>query len=169
MQAEPIQPPPFPGASGEYDAVASLLLQDDAFDPPPDAAEASVMAADELETFSGPIPLVSLWVNEEQLVAGDLGGVTAFLFFDEVEAARGVAEAAAGTSDLRRVVLNTRSDEGPFGPGMNTLPYHAVVEIAAQDLPGLAKAVEGDGAVRLAAADVTVVTREAVLWDRMPR
>ncbi len=147
VQAEPILPPPFASASSEYDAVASFILRDDAFDVPPIREEGAAMAADELETFAGPIAMVSLWVREERLVEGGLGGHTAFLFFADP--------------------VNLRSDDGPFGPGANTLPYDAVVEVAAEDQATLKSVVEGEGSSLLADADITVVTREAVLWDRL--
>jgi hypothetical protein len=168
VQAEPILPPPFASASSEYDAVASFILRDDAFDVPPIREEGAAMAADELETFAGPIAMVSLWVREERLVEGGLGGHTAFLFFADPVAARRTAERAATAGDrLRRLVVNLRSDDGPFGPGANTLPYDAVVEVAAEDQATLKSVVEGDGSSLLADADIAVVTREAVLWDRL--
>jgi hypothetical protein len=56
VQAEPILPPPFASASSEYDAVASFILRDDAFDVPPIREEGAAMAADELRPLRGPSP-----------------------------------------------------------------------------------------------------------------
>lgn len=68
-----------------------------------------------------------------------------------------------------RVVLNRRRDDGPLGPGANALPYEAIVERSACDVPTLTAAVGSDGDGLLSEADVAVVTREAVRWDRLPR
>lgn len=169
VQAEPIRPAPMAGASEDFDAVAYLLLRDDAFAVPPDVPEAMAIAQDELETFSAPIPTTSLWVDEERIEDGELGGKTAFLFFASAARAREVAERARAAGGLKRIVLNRRRDDGPLGPGANTLPYEAIVELSASDLPALAAVVGRDGRGLLSEADVAVVTREAVLWDRLPR
>lgn len=171
VQAEPIRPVPIAGASEEYDAVACFMLRDETFAEmrEEDAAGSRVMAADELETFSAPIPTTSLWVDEDRLVDGELGGTTAFLFFASAERGSEIAERARAARGLRRIVLNRRQDDGPLGPGANTLPYEAVVELSASDVPTLAEAVGAGATGLLAEADVAVVTREAVLWDRIPR
>ena len=167
VQAEPIRPSPLAGCSEDHDAIACFMLRDDAFAQPPDADEAHRMAQDELETFSAPIPGVSLWVDEERVLDGELGGVTAYLFYRDAERAREAAERAAPAEPLTRVVLDRRRDDGPLGPGANTLPYAAVLELAATSVPALEKALGSGGEAWLAEADVSVVTREAVLWDRM--
>lgn len=166
VQAEPLRPAPL-GASAEYDAIACYMVRDEMFAEmgEADGAGAQLMAADELETFSAPIPTTSLWVEEERIVDGELGGITAFLFFADAERGR---EVAVGAGGLHRVVLNRRQECGPLGGAMNTLPYQAVVELSAVDLPGLAAAVGPDGKL-LSEAEVAVVTREVVLWDRLPR
>ena len=166
VQAEPIRPAPLDGATDEFDAVACMMVNDDAFAEPPNMDEAMAMAKDELETFSAPIPSTSLWVHEERVVDGPLGGVAAYLFFSSEASARDAVEAGRAKSGFSRVVLDVRQDDGPLGPGANTLPYEAVVELAAPDLDGLSAAM--DEAALLTAADVSLVTREAVLWDRMP-
>jgi len=168
VQAEPIRPAPLPGASEEFDAVACYMVDDAMFSgmTDEDMPGAMKMVEDELETFSGPIPEVSLWVNEERIVPGELGGITAFLFFEDAAAARDCAERVRGAADLHRVILNTR-DDNTVGAEANTLPYAAVLELSASGTGALVDAVKADQGL-LEAADVAVVTREAVLWDRMP-
>lgn len=171
VQAEPIRPVPIAGASEEFDAVACFMLRDETFAEmgEEDAAGAKTMAEDELETFSAPIPTVWLWVDEERLQDGELGGVTAYLFFANATRAREIAERARTAGALNRIILNRRRDDGPLGPEANTLPYEAVVELSAADVPTLAAAVGSAGDGLFSKADVALVTREAVLWDRMPR
>ncbi len=168
VQAEPILPPPITGASGDYDAVACYMVRDEMFTgmTEDDMPGAMKMAEDELETFSGPIPEVSLWVSEESLKDGELGCVTAFLFFRDAVAARTGAAKARDVAGLNRVVLNLR-DDSRVGPGGNTLPYMAVVELSAQNVPELEKAVNPVSGNLFAEADVAVVTRPAVMWDRI--
>ena len=166
VQAEPIRPAPLDGATDEFDAVACMMVNDDAFAEPPNMDEEMAMAKDELETFSASIPSTSLWVQEERVVDGPLGGVAAYLFFASEAAARDAVEACRTKSGFSRVVLDVRHDDGPLGPGANTLPYAAVVELGAADIPALSSAFESTGVVPT--ADVAVLTREAVLWDRMP-
>lgn len=49
----------------------------------------------------------------------------------------------------------------------NTLPFDAVVEVSATDLDALRAVLSRSGGAGLVQADVAVVTREAVLWDRL--
>ncbi len=169
VQAEPVRPAPL-GTSDEFDAVACYMVRDDMFAAmnDEDVVGAQRMAEDELETFSAPIPTTSLWVDEERLVDGPLGGITAFLFFATEASARELAERARTGGGWSRLVLNVRQDEGPLGPAANTLPYEAIVELSAGDLLSLGRAARGGGDGWLSTADVSVVTREAVLWDRLP-
>lgn len=168
VQAEPIKPAPVTGVADEYDAVACYMVQDDMFSSmnEQDVAGAMRMAEDELETFSAPIPSVSLWVREEHIKAGELGGITTFLFCKHASAARRIAQQAGSAVELDRVTLNLRDDAAP-GPDMNTLAYEAVVELSASSIARL-KAALGTGASALTSAcDVAVITREAVLWNRL--
>ncbi len=170
VQAEPIRPAPITGCSEELDAIACFMLDDAAFAQmsEEDLAGAAIMLEDERETFAAPITSTSLWVDEHRLEGAELGGNTAFLFFTEEEPARGVAERTRSATGLHRVTLNLKRDDGPLGPDANTLPYAAVVELSAVRIADLAAAVESDGDPLQSRAELTVVTREAVLWDRMP-
>jgi hypothetical protein len=169
VQAEPIRPAPIPGASEEFDAVACYMIRDAMFKEmtEEDAAAGQAIAQDELETFAAPIPTVSLWVKEERIRAGELGGITAYLFFQSDATARDIADRARDIAGLNRITLNLRDDES-VGPDANTLPYAAVVELSASSVAALAAAVGTEENALLPAADVAVVTRDAVLWDRLP-
>lgn len=168
VQAEPIRPAPIPGASEEFDAVACYMIREAMFSDrtDADAIAGEQIARDELETFSAPIPTVSLWVKEEHIKAGELGGITAYLFFENGGRAREVAMGARSAADLNRITLNLRDDD-LLGPEINTLPYQAVVELSASDVPALAAALGSGADGLIQAADLAVVTREAVLWDRL--
>lgn len=170
VQSEPIRPAPLAGASQQYDAVASYMVSDDMFSSmtAEDIEGATAMAADELETFAAPIGSVSLWVREEHIQAGDRGSVGAYLFFRPGAAAQECATRLAGRPGLQRLVLNHRDDDAN-APDMNALPYAAILEASAPGLAALAAAVGDAPAGLLQAADVAVVTREAVLWDRLPQ
>lgn len=164
VQAEPIKPTPIAGASDDYDAVACYMVTDDMFTrmTDDDLPGAMAMAEDELETFSGPIPDVSLWVREEHIKAGELGGTTAFLFCAAESTARSIGTRARNVAGLNRVILNLR-DDNTGGPGANALPYSAVVELSANNVLDLETAAKE----LLVNADLAVVTREAVLWNRL--
>lgn len=162
VQSEPIFPAAIDGATQAYDAIASFTASNSLFSSmtEEDVAGSSVMAKDELETFSQPITNVSLWVKEESLKAGPLGGYTSYLFFGELNAARATAEQAKDSSVLIRVALNTRDEA--MGDG-NTLPYQAIVELSAASISSLTESVSH----LVLTADMAVVTRDAVLWDRL--
>ena len=166
VQAEPILPAPIAGVAETFDAVAYFILRDEMFDQmtEDDIAGSARMAADELETFSGPIPEVSLWVDEEPVKTGELGGVTAFLFFEDAATAREATEWARLATGLERIILNRRSDA--LEP-MNTLPYAAVLELAAPGLSTLSAVLTAHERRLLSAPELAVVTREAVLWNRL--
>ncbi len=168
VQAEPVRPTPVPGTSEEFDAIACYMVRDRAFDEPPSAAEANRIAQDELETFSAPIPATTLWVDEERVLEGELGGATAFLFFTELAKAREAGESALAAGGFDRITVNVRCDDGPLGPRANTLPHAAVVELSAGRIASLASALAGEQAKLLSAADPAVITREVVFWDRLP-
>ena len=162
VQAEVARPVTLAGASGAYDGVAYLTLKASAFTAPrtpEDEASSQTLLEDEKHTFAGPIPQVSLWVEEEPIKPGEPGGMTAFLFFHDAAKARRTAEGLRHESRLNRVTLNTKGAAGHFP---STLPYGAVVEISAFSPEILAKVAQE----MLGAADLAVVTRECVLWDR---
>lgn len=168
VQSEPIRPIPVPGASGEFDAVARFMVRDEMFTgrSEEDAAGGERMARDELETFAAPITTVSLWVTEEQIRRGELGGISAYLFFADEENAQQAAQLASDDDTFDRIVLNRRDDD-LFEGALNTLPYHAVLELSASGVAQLTEAMASGGDELQAFAKLTVVTRDAVLWDRM--
>ena len=162
VQAEVARPVTLAGASGAYDGVAYLTLKASAITAPrtaEDEASSQTLLEDEKHTFAGPIPQVSLWVEEEPIKPGEPGGMTAFLFFHDAAKARRTAEGLRHEARLNRVTLNTKGAAGHFP---STLPYGAVVEISAFSPEILAKVAQE----MLGAADLAVVTRECVLWDR---
>lgn len=167
IQAEPIQPALVPGLSEDYDAIATFCLGDNMFADlgATDAEGSRIMAADELETFATPIPEVSLWVTEEAIKLGDLGGFGAYLFYRDATAAAAAATVAASDPRSTRVFLNHRNDN-LLGERANTLPYSAIVEFATASLDELRDLLTAEREV-FCAADVAVATREAVLWDRL--
>jgi hypothetical protein len=167
IQAEPTQPALIQGLSEDYDAIATFCLGDNMFaDLGADDAEgAQIMAADELETFATPIPEVSLWVTEEAVKPGDLGGFGAYLFYQDATAAAAAATVAASDDRTTRVFLNQRNDN-LLGNRANTLPFAAVVEFATASLDALRELLNAEREV-FCAADVAVATQEAVLWDRL--
>lgn len=170
-QAEPIIPSPVPGGCEDYDAIAYNMISDNAFtDPrtPETAAEGKMMTADELETFSQNIsPNSILWVREEQVKPGEPGGVTAFLFFKDADLARQAAKSCQTVSDLNRVTLNLRQTDADKYGVKSTLPFEAIVELAAKDRATLVKVATGPAASAIASADLTVYTRECMMWDRL--
>ncbi|MEZ5569890.1 MAG: hypothetical protein R3E54_16390 [Halioglobus sp.] len=168
VQAEPVRLPAVADAAAEFDAVACFITDDDMFTDmdDDDIAGSASMAADELETFSGPIADVSLWVREERIQPGELGGFTAFGFFADAGVAREAATRAGATGGFNRVTLNLRDDTA-LGPQANTLPYRAVVELSASGSLQLAAALDQQEGQLLADAQVRLITREAVFWDRL--
>jgi hypothetical protein len=162
VQAEPLKDSGIAGVSTEYDAVATYAVDDAMFSEmnDDDMPGALAMAEDELETFSCPISDVSLWVQEDVIKAGEPGGITAYLFYDDLAKAHESANSLGLYDALHRVVLN-RADEGDMAAG-NTLPYKAILEASATSIPALASAL-GD---HQGNAVVTVVARDTVLWER---
>jgi hypothetical protein len=170
VQAEPIRPVPFPGASDDYDGIAYIVTNDEAFTAeatPEDKIGAETMLKDELETFAGPIPPVIMWLKEEILIKGEPGGVTAFLFFTDAGKSRQAAEHYRKSGAANRVVLNNRRDDFQIPPFKPVLPYQATVELSASSLAALKTIMEPGEDAAWRQADLAVVTREAVLWDRI--
>jgi len=166
VQADPIRPAPLDGASNEFDAVCYAMSKDEkALTPPPPDQMEGVMAIlnDELETFSGSIMPVSLPLTEKVLKKGPVGGVTAFLFFKDLQTAQATANTLAAAPGISRAVLNeTRNDIMTEG---RTLPYAALVEIAAPQLDLLTAALGTNAKAAWKLADLAIIAKEAVLWD----
>ncbi|MFC3174959.1 hypothetical protein ACFOD9_11935 [Novosphingobium bradum] len=169
VQAEPLRPAPIAGASLDYDAVAWLVVADEAFapDPSPQVREGQArMAEDETHTFDGACSSGLFFVHPKVLVAGDPGGFTAFLYYADAGKAEAAAEAFVGQPGLSRLVVNLRRDDMAL-PQPCTLPYRAVVEVAASSVRGLKQVIEGTPLP--AQPDLLVATREVVFWDKLSR
>jgi hypothetical protein len=166
VQADPIRPTPIAGASGDFDAVCYAVAKDEkslTLPPPEEMDSVRAILNDELETFSGSIIPVSLPLAEKVLKKGPAGGVTAFLFFKDRNAAQAAATAYAAAAQTSRVVMNeARTDIMTEG---RTLPYKALVEVAAPQLEPLKAAIGDDAKAPWRSADLAVIAKEAVLWD----
>jgi hypothetical protein len=169
VHTDPIRPAPISGVSLDYDAVSYTVARDDSLftNPSPDAAaNAQTMLDDETETFAAPIPPCSLIVEEEVLKKGGPGGVTAFLFFNDLGSGEAVASAYAGSRKLSRVVLNrVRKDLKMSEKPM--LAYKAAVEVSAADVETLTAALDPSDKGAWRKANLAVIGREAVLWDKI--
>jgi len=171
VQAELIQPAPLAGATADYDAVAYLIQPGDKALSQEELAELETMVVDEYETFSGPILPVIMQAEEKVLSKGAPGGVTAFLFFIDPAKAEPVANhyqevAAQEIAAVDRVVLNVRRDDLTVGDMSSQLPYRAVVEVSAATLARLIAVLDHKDAP-WREADLTAVSRECVMWDRI--
>lgn len=164
-QSEILHPAPMAGASDEYDGVSYLIMEDKQMTRD-DMAELAAMVVDEYETFSGPILPVLLRVEETVLKPGPFGGVTAYLFFEDRAVAKSVGEHFAHADAPGRVVLNVKRDDLTFYDMSTQLPYNAVVEVSAFTLDQLKGVLEA-GATASRKADLTAITRECMMWDRM--
>jgi hypothetical protein len=158
IQASVLRPAPAPGASDAYDAVGVLWMHEGGHlkaPTPQHVKDVETLAVDELETFAYPIAPVCMAVDETVLKAGE-APVTAYAFFNDAAKARRFAEGAAESRATRRVALNVKA----AAPGIELkLPYEAIVEVSADQPPALAD-------LNLAAADLAVVARDAVLFPR---
>ena len=169
IQADPIRPIPIAGASSDYDAVAyTVMRNEDLFrNPSPDAANSvEILLKDESETFAAPIPPVSIMVHEDVLKKGPPGGVTAFLFFDDPKRAESVGKSYAGNAKATRVVVNRKRDDLKMSEEQ-LLSYEAVVEVATRDVASLQAVLTDDAEAPWRKADLAVITREAILWDKL--
>jgi hypothetical protein len=163
-QAEVIHPAAIPGADAEYNGVAIIVGRGHTRTRS-EHEQLAEMLVDEFKTFAGPIVPVILRVDETVLKAGPLGGTTAFLFFLDPAAAQPVA-AHYKDADANRVVLNIRNEAETTGITSSEIPYKAVIEISARNVEALKGILGGDGAP-WRKADLPLVTRECVMWDRM--
>jgi hypothetical protein len=170
LQAEPIRPVPIAGASDQYDAVAIGISDSDEFyntPSPEDLADNEMMMKDERETFIDIIPPYIMWLTETHLKKGPPGGITAFLYFTDRDKAAAVGDQYKKSDKALRVVLNNVRDDLKM-PGMDSrLPFKAVVEVSAIDLATLKTIIEPTDSAPWRKADVAVVTRETIMWDRL--
>jgi len=165
VQAEAVQSMPFPGASDDYDGVA-YIFQKEHVRTQQQIADSKMMETDEYETFAGLVLPVILIVEEKVLKKGVPGGVTAFLYFIDPARAAPIAEHySASAAD--RVILNVRRDELTKGDLSSQIPYKAVVEVSGYTLDTLKSVLESGDAAPWRTADLPVITRECVMWDRV--
>lgn len=167
VQAEIITPEPWAGAAKDYDAVAYLIQRPGGELTSDELSELAFMVTDEYETFAGPILPVLLQTEETVLKDGPPGGVTAFLFFSDIEKAAQVAAHYRSSPQARRISLNTRRDDLTYGDMSSLVPYKAVVDISAASLGELTKLMGVSEVEAWRSADLVTVTRECVLWDRL--
>jgi hypothetical protein len=171
VQAEPIRPVPVAGASDQYDGVAYIITRNEAFDErlltPQDNEDGEKMLRDEYETFESPITPRILWVEEDVIRPCERGGVTAFFFLLDAGRASRTAERYAQCDRVNRVVVNRRRNDIQLGSAKSVLPYQAVVEIAASSVTHLKEVLDSIPTPVSSIADLTIITREAVLWDRL--
>lgn len=165
MQAEPIPSLAMPGVTEDYDAIGYIMGHPHTRTASEDA-QLEAMAKDELETFSGLIVPVILTVHETILKAGAMGGVTAFLFSKDPARAATLAERYRA-SGAERVILNVSRTDIPAGEMSSLIPYRAVVEVSAADLDRLKAVLGSSDAAPWRGADLAVITRECVMWDRL--
>jgi hypothetical protein len=103
----------------------------------------ALLLEDELKTFDGPVLPVAVMVEENMVKAGArLTDVTAYLFFDDVDAARRAATVFANLKPpnaVERVAMNRVTDEAASATPL--LSYKGIVEVAA----GSRKEMDGEG------------------------
>ena len=63
--------------------------------------------------------------------------------------------------------MNQRRDEPAFGEMSSQIPYKSVLEVSAGSLEQLTAALGADATAPWRDADLCVITRECVLWDRL--
>jgi len=161
VQSEPLAPAPLVRASNAYDALAVFGFAPELFteQTEADAASAEIMIEDELKTFAEPTFNHCLWVKQQVLRDGALGGVSAYLFYADAEEAATAGRQLASENVLHRVVLDLR-DDSLLGADAQTLEYQAVVECSAGKLATLTDAVE----FHANHADLLLMTRDTVMW-----
>jgi hypothetical protein len=168
VHADLVRPVPLAGLSDAYDGVGYVLLTADRLRNPSSARQASheILLEDEFKAFDGPVLPKALVVEEEFVKDGPRGGVSAFLFCDDVGMADQIGQAFSAQPDPGRVVLNrVLADRPLLEPPL--FSYQAVVEVGAADLDTLITTM---GTVREGvwqSSDLAVVTRENILWDRL--
>ena len=129
VQADVVHPSPLPGAAEDYDGIGMLWAPSEEFwrDPSPeDLSGVEAMLEDEKETFAGPIPQVSLMVDEEIARHTGEGRTTAYLYFKNSDRARKLTGKLVKILDggIEAIVLNTGKDLTAFAEPELPYPRH---------------------------------------------
>jgi hypothetical protein len=167
VQADVLHPTPVPGTSEGFDGVGILWAPSDDMwrnPEPEDERGVQTLLEDEHHTFGHPIPEVSLIVDEEVRRDAGEGRTTAFLYFRVSDHARSIADNLERSLDDRveGIVLNTARNMAAFAEP--TTPHRAIIEISARNSERLSGAMQLAAIKAMHEADVTVITRKAVLW-----
>lgn len=168
VQADAL-PPSAGVAAHDYDGVGVMWYAPDEVvfpaTPSPEAIETTaILQKDELQTFDGIVRPRVVLVEETIVKAGGLSEVTAYLFFNDAEPAERAAAAFAKLAAPQaavRVAMNRVTRMASRTPLIN---YKGVVEIAARDRVELDAMLAAAGAK----ADLVVVAKECLLWERGP-
>jgi hypothetical protein len=123
----------------------------------------ALLLDDELKTFDGPVLPLAVMVEETMVKAGGrLTDVTAYLFFNDADAANRAAAVFANLkvpNAAERVAMNRVTDQAASATPL--LGYKGIVEVAAASR----KALDEILTAAAAKADLVVVARECLLWD----
>jgi len=165
VQAEPVI---ISGFSDEYDAVSyntKRIIPSDSLkrkvSSPDEERDKKMTAEDELKTFATPIKPDRLFFADEYILKdGEPGGITVYLFFKNLSHAKSVAITCQEMDNATRIVFNTKRDD----PN-SLLPYEAIVEVTSGKQEDLIHFFNTKKDL-IQYADVAVIAKESVLWDR---
>lgn len=167
IQAETIYDKKLNGFQYDFDGIG-VSKKDESKDAdfnnltPEQIQEVTALGEDEKETFGIPTSENAMFVDEIKIKDGILGGITAFLFFKDRDAAKMEAEKCKDIELARRVILNMKdSNQQQFSS-----EYDAVIEISAESFDDIKEIVKTSAKHTVEGSDYAVLTREAVLWNR---
>jgi len=165
--ADVLHPTPISGASEDYDGVGLIWVKGEDMwrNPQPgDMKDVETLLEDEKQTFSHPIPEYSLICDEEVLRDDGDGRITIFLYFNNNDQARKIAQSLSVSldKDVQRIVFNTPKNLGAFADPV--LPYRGVLELSARTGEKLRRVLHAQAPSLLQDANLAVVTRVAQLW-----
>ena len=159
-------PPSTAAGAHDYDGVGVVWFDKPmsfTAPTPEKIATNAILLADELKTFAGPVLPMAVMVEETMVKAGGrLTDVTAYLFFNDVNAAVRAATTFANLKTpnaAERVAMNRVTDQAASSTPL--LSYKGIVEVAA----GSRKDLEAILTAAAVTAELVVVARECLLWD----